>query len=146
MTDWHEKPRILLVDDEKDIVTVLMASLQKNGYEVDGFSDPRAALANFKKDHYDLVLLDIKMPGMNGFELSRELAKIDDKIRIGFMSAFEISLDEARVVSPTLKALFFMRKPISPKDGRTNTRFCFRLASRADTSHLKGKLCKAVLK
>ena len=113
MTDWHENPRILLVDDEKDIVTVLKASLQKNGYEVDGFSDPRAALANFKKGHYDLVLLDIKMPGMNGFELSRELAKIDDKTRIGFMSAFEISLDEARVVSPTLKALFFMRKPIS---------------------------------
>jgi DNA-binding response OmpR family regulator len=113
MTDLHEKPRILLVDDEKDIVTVLKASLQKNGYEVDGFSDPKVALANFKKDYYDLVLLDIKMPGMNGFELSRELAKIDDKARIGFMSAFEINLDEARVVFPTLKALFFIRKPVS---------------------------------
>ena len=109
----QDKPRILLVDDERDIVTVLKASLQRNGFEVDGFSDPNEALANFKKDRYDLILLDIKMPKMNGFELSRELTKIDDGARIGFMSAFEINLDEARVVFPTLKALFFMRKPIS---------------------------------
>lgn len=109
----QEKPRILIVDDERDIVTVLKASLQRNGYEVDGFSDPDEALANFKKDRYDLILLDIKMPKMNGFELSRELTKIDDGARIGFMSAFEINLDEARVVFPTLKALFFIRKPIS---------------------------------
>jgi two-component system catabolic regulation response regulator CreB/two-component system response regulator ChvI len=109
----QDKPRILLVDDERDIVTVLKASLQRNGFEVDGFSDPTEALANFKKDRYDLILLDIKMPKMNGFELSRELTKIDDGARMGFMSAFEINLDEARVVFPTLKALFFMRKPIS---------------------------------
>ena len=109
----QDKPRILLVDDERDIVTVLKASLQRNGFEVDGFSDPNEALANFKKDRYDLILLDIKMPKMNGFELSRELTKIDDGARIGFMSAFEINLDDARVVFPTLKALFFMRKPIS---------------------------------
>ena len=44
----QEKPRILLVDDERDIVTVLKASLQRNGFEVDGFSDPNEALANFK--------------------------------------------------------------------------------------------------
>jgi len=109
----HEKPRILIVDDERDIVTVLKASLQKYGYEVDGFSDPYEALANFKKDRYHLILLDIKMPKMNGFELSRELAKIDGGARIGFMSAFEISLDEARVIFPTLTALFFIRKPIT---------------------------------
>ena len=109
----HEKPRILIVDDEGDIVMVLKASLQRNGYEVDGFTDPREALVNFKKDCYDLILLDIKMPKMNGFELSHELTKIDDGAKIGFMSAFEISLDEARVAFPTLKALFFMRKPIS---------------------------------
>lgn len=109
----HEKPRILVVDDEGDIVMVLKASLQRNGYEVDGFTDPREALVNFKKDCYDLILLDIKMPKMNGFELSHELTKIDDGAKIGFMSAFEIKLDEARVAFPTLKALFFMRKPIS---------------------------------
>ena len=109
----HEKPRILVVDDEGDIVIVLKASLQRNGYEVDGFTDPREALVNFKKDCYDLILLDIKMPKMNGFELSHELTKIDDGAKIGFMSAFEIKLDEARVAFPTLKALFFMRKPIS---------------------------------
>jgi DNA-binding response OmpR family regulator len=113
MSSPEEKPRILIVDDEKDIVTVLRRGLERNGFKVDGFTDPKEALANFKKEHYKLVILDIKMPNMNGFELSRELAKIDEEAKIGFMSAFEINLDEARVVFPTLKALFFIRKPIS---------------------------------
>lgn len=113
MSAPKEKLRILIVDDEKDIVAVLRRGLERSGFEVDGFIDPKEALANFKKERYDLVILDIKMPNMNGFELSRELAKIDEDARIGFMSAFEINLDEARVVFPTLKALFFIRKPIS---------------------------------
>ena len=113
MSAPKEKLRILIVDDEKDIVAVLRRGLERNGFEVDGFIDPKEALANFKKERYDLVILDIKMPNMNGFELSRELAKIDEDAKIGFMSAFEINLDEARVVFPTLKALFFIRKPIS---------------------------------
>ena len=113
MSAPKEKLRILIVDDEKDIVAVLRRGLERNGFEVDGFIDPKEALANFKKERYDLVILDIKMPNMNGFELSRELTKIDEDAKIGFMSAFEINLDEARVVFPTLKALFFIRKPIS---------------------------------
>ena len=113
MSAPKEKLRILIVDDEKDIVAILSRGLERNGFEVDGFIDPEKALANFKKERYDLVILDIKMPNMNGFELSRELAKIDEDAKIGFMSAFEINLDEARVVFPTLKALFFIRKPIS---------------------------------
>ena len=113
MSAPKEKLRILIVDDEKDIVAVLRRGLERNGFKVDGFIDPKEALANFKKERYDLVILDIKMPNMNGFELSRELAKIDEDAKIGFMSAFEINLDEARVVFPTLKALFFIRKPIS---------------------------------
>ena len=113
MSAPKEKLRILIVDDEKDIVAVLRRGLESNGFKVDGFIDPEEALANFKKERYDLVILDIKMPNMNGFELSRELAKIDEDAKIGFMSAFEINLDEARVVFPTLKALFFIRKPIS---------------------------------
>ena len=53
------------------------------------------------------------MPKMNGFELYREISKIDENAKKGFMSAFDVSLDEARLVYPTLKALFFLRKPIS---------------------------------
>ena len=105
--------KLLVVDDEKDIVYVLKAGLQRHGFEVDGFSSPKEALANFKKGYYDLVILDIKMPQMNGFELCQEISKIDEGTKKGFMSAFEVNLDEARVVFPTLKALFFIRKPIS---------------------------------
>ena len=107
------KGRLLVVDDETDIVTVVKSGLQRHGYDVDGFSDPYEALANFKKDRYDLILLDIKMPKMNGFELCHEISKIDEDAKKGFMSAFEVSLDDAILVYPTLKALFFLRKPIS---------------------------------
>ena len=62
---------------------------------------------------YDLLLFDIRMPKMNGFELCHEISKIDEDAKKGFMSAFEVSFDEARLVYPTLKALFFLRKPIT---------------------------------
>jgi YesN/AraC family two-component response regulator len=80
---------------------------------VDGYNDPRQALAGFRKQQYDLVILDIKMPHLNGFELSREISKVDEDAKIGFMSAFDVNLNEAKAVFPTLKVLFFIRKPVS---------------------------------
>jgi DNA-binding response OmpR family regulator len=113
MTDTANAAKILIVDDEKDITTILKSALQKYGFIVDVFNDPRDALSHFRAAHYDLIILDIKMPYINGFELSRELSKRDPKAKIGFMTAFEINLDEARNVFPTLNARFFIRKPIS---------------------------------
>jgi DNA-binding response OmpR family regulator len=60
--------RILLVDDERDITSVTKRGLTSNGYEVDAFNDPAEALSNFKSGIYDLLLLNVKMPKMNGFE------------------------------------------------------------------------------
>jgi two-component system, OmpR family, response regulator ChvI len=105
--------RILLVDDEPDIISVTKRGLQSNGFEVDAFTDPAEALSNFKTAAYDLLLLDVKMPKINGFELYRHISKIDDKIKVCFMSAFESYAEEFKKAFPNQSESCFTRKPIS---------------------------------
>jgi CheY-like chemotaxis protein len=88
--------KILLVDDEPDITTVFALGLEDHGFEVDVFNDPLQALSNFKKGSYDLVLIDYKMPNMNGFELHREIRKIDEKVKVCFITAFEVYYEELK--------------------------------------------------
>ncbi|MFY9869947.1 MAG: response regulator [Candidatus Nitrosopolaris sp.] len=80
-----------LVDDEPDITTVFTI-----GFKVDAFNDPMQALSGFKNGSYDLALIDYKMPNMNGFELYREIRKIDDKVRVCFVTAFEVYHEELK--------------------------------------------------
>ena len=61
--------RILLIDDEPDITFTIKDILEDNGFQVDSFNDPILALNSYKSNFYDLVILDIKMPKMNGLEL-----------------------------------------------------------------------------
>jgi DNA-binding response OmpR family regulator len=110
------KNRILVVDDESDITLTLKMGLENNGFAVDTYNDPIQALSNFKRDSYDLILLDIKMPQMNGFELYKKIQKIDQKVKICFMTAFELYYDEFRRVFPKLNVKCFARKPISIND------------------------------
>ena len=105
--------RILLVDDEPDITSVTKRGLQSNGFEVDAFTDPAEALSNFKTEVYDLLLLDVKMPKMNGFELYRHMSKTDNKIKVCFMSAFESYAEEFKTAFPNQSESCFIRKPIS---------------------------------
>lgn len=105
--------RILLVDDEPDITSVAKRGLQSNGFEVDAFTDPAEALSNFKTGIYDLLLLDVKMPKMNGFELYRHMSKTDNKIKVCFMSAFESYAEEFKTAFPNQSESCFIRKPIS---------------------------------
>ena len=88
--DDNNSNRILLVDDEIDITTVYTLGLQDNGFKVDAFNDPTQALSDFKSGSYDFVLIDYKMPKMNGFELYKEIRKIDDKVKICFITAFDV--------------------------------------------------------
>jgi DNA-binding response OmpR family regulator len=111
-TSITKRKRILLVDDEVDIVTVYKKGLSLNGFRVEGFSDPEVALLDFKPDAYDLVILDIRMPKMTGFELCREIRKKDDKVKIYFMTAFEIHLTEFEKVLPSIKVDGFIKKPL----------------------------------
>lgn len=81
--------RILVIDDEKDTADVFKFGLELKEFEVDAYTDPFKALSNFKVDYYDAIISDVDMPEMNGFELCKELLKIDDKIKIFFVSAFQ---------------------------------------------------------
>ncbi len=110
--------RILLVDDEPDITWCFNIVLEDNGFVVDSFNDPLLALSSFKKGLYSLALIDIKMPKMNGFELYREIRKIDDNVKISFMSAFDISIEDLKAVVPSLneKAPPIIKKPVLVDD------------------------------
>lgn len=104
--------RVLLVDDEPDIVSVLKQGLKLKGFEVDGFTDPRTALDQFKPGHYDFVVSDIKMPGISGFQLCRKIREKDPKAKIFLLSAFDIYEKEAESMFPTLQTEAFIKKPI----------------------------------
>jgi two-component system, OmpR family, response regulator ChvI len=86
--------KILLVDDEPDITTVFALGLEDHGFKVDVFNDPLQALSDFKKGSYDLVLINYKMPNMNGFELRTEIRKNDEKVKVCFITAFEVYYEE----------------------------------------------------
>ena len=108
--------KILVVDDEPDITSSIKNVLQRKGFEVDTYNDPTDALSNFKPDTYDLLLIDIRMPKMNGFELYREVKKKSSDVRICFFTAFEVYYDEFRKMFPNLEVKCFIRKPITIND------------------------------
>lgn len=108
--------KILVVDDEPDITSSIKNGLQRKGFEVDTYNDPTDALSNFKPDMYDLLLIDIRMPKMNGFELYREVKKKSNDVRICFFTAFEVYYDEFRKMFPNLEVKCFIRKPITIND------------------------------
>ena len=78
-----------MVDDDPDICLTLMEIFKQNGFIADSFTDPLLALDNFKAGLYDLLLLDIKMPEMNGFQLHQEMKKIDNTVKFCFLTAGE---------------------------------------------------------
>ena len=110
-----ERKRLLIVDDEPDITSVLRRGLEQYGFAVDTFNDAVETLSHFKVGYYDLLLLDISMPKMNGFELYNEMAKIDNKVKVCFMTAFEMYRDEFKRLFPKLSLNCFANKPISIK-------------------------------
>jgi DNA-binding response OmpR family regulator len=108
----------MLVEDEDDIVLLFKMILESDtGLKVDSFTDPVAALNNFKPGLYDLILIDIALPKMNGFELYKKIRKLDDKVKICFLTAGEMYYEEIRKEAfPELEANCFIRKPITNED------------------------------
>jgi CheY-like chemotaxis protein len=108
-----EKKRICIVDDEPDIILLCKLVLEDAGFKVYTFTDSLQALSNFKPSFYDLVILDIKMPNMDGFELCKKINEIDNKTKICFLTASEMYYETFRKRDhcKTDKNLF-LRKPI----------------------------------
>ena len=104
---------VLLVDDEPDVKLALKVALEENGFQVDTFDDPIIALDNFRNGVYDLLILDIKMPKMHGFELYREIRKIDNEVKVCFLTAGEMYYG---AYDDIFNENQFIRKPIENKE------------------------------
>ena len=110
--------KILIVDDEADITFTLKKGIEKSGsFSVDTFNDPQLALSNYKSDYYDLLIIDIRMPSMTGFELYRKIREIDSKITVCFITAYETYYEKFRQEFFPLEGIKgFIRKPIQVED------------------------------
>jgi DNA-binding response OmpR family regulator len=109
--------RILLVDDEPDLTSVFGMTLQDSGFEVDTFNDPFLALSNFKADLYHLLLIDVRMPRMDGFALYEKLKNIDDKVKVCFITAYEVDTQALTQRFPGLDIeSSIIKKPIFNED------------------------------
>jgi DNA-binding response OmpR family regulator len=111
--------RILIVDDDADVTLTFKAGIEESNndankrIEVYTFNNPVIALSEFKPNFYDLLLVDINMPHMNGFELSEKILANDINVRICFMSTVEINRQALREIYPTLSLGCFIRKPVT---------------------------------
>ena len=110
-------PRIMVVDDERDILSIIKRGLEsKNKFQVNTFMDAEEALNSLKNnpvDYYDLVLTDIRMPKINGFELFRRIKENHPDMKVVFITAFEINKEEFSKVIPSVDVLDFISKPVS---------------------------------
>jgi two-component SAPR family response regulator len=111
--------RILIVDDETDITTtfkLIIENASKTSSRrivVDIYNDPRLAILDFQPNFYDLSLIDINLPYMNGFQLSERILSIDLNVKICFMSAGEINRDALREIHPSISLGCFIIKPVT---------------------------------
>ena len=81
--------KILIVDDEYDITFVFKILLEERGFEADIYNDPIVALSMYKTCYYDLVMIDLKLPGMTGFELYNQIRMFDKKTKVCFLTSSE---------------------------------------------------------
>ncbi len=105
------KAKILIIDDDRDINNLFKIYLEHDGYEVYSYTDPIEALYYFKKDEYDLILLDLKMPQMNGITLYHALKNRDDKAIICLTTADMFYLEQLKEKIPNLER-YVIHKPI----------------------------------
>ena len=108
--------RILIVDDEPDVNLAVRIVLEDNNFTVDSFNDPVVALENFKANFYDMVILDIKMPKKDGYELYNEIKKKDDNVKVCFLTAGDINFRSIKEIFPALDENQFIKKPIENKE------------------------------
>jgi DNA-binding NtrC family response regulator len=116
----NKKPlaKLLIVDDDSDIVQVLKMGLLKNGFLVETFTDPEEALQSFKSDaeSYCLVLSDVRMPSISGIQLSKKVKEVNPNVKVVLMTAFEIKDNEFSRVFPSIQVDGFVQKPIGIKE------------------------------
>jgi CheY-like chemotaxis protein len=111
----HQYRRILIVDDDSDIVFTLRIGLENNdsAMQVYNYDNPLNALIDFKSNFYHLLLIDVNMPLMDGFQLCEKILQKDVNVKVCFMTSGEINMDAAREVYPHMSMGCFIKKPIT---------------------------------
>jgi DNA-binding response OmpR family regulator len=104
---------ILIVDDEPDVTTVFNLGLQDEGFEVYTCNDPLEALSQFRTNFYDLLLIDINMPNINGIELTRQILELDANVKVCFITAGEVNMEALRELYPTRSIGCYIKKPVT---------------------------------
>ena len=104
---------VLIVDDDPDMTSIFSLGLQDEGFEVYTFNDSLEVLSHFRPNFYDLMLIDINMPKMNGIDLSKQLLELDLNVKICFITAGEANIEVLRELNPTRDIGCFIRKPVA---------------------------------
>lgn len=107
--------KILVVDDEEDIIFTVKTILTDAGFYVDAFTNPSLAFKMFRPEEYEIIILDIKMPGLNGFELYMKMLEKDSSIKVLFLTAvneFSVYAKYKSNVSPMLGKRYYLQKPV----------------------------------
>jgi DNA-binding response OmpR family regulator len=117
---YHGSRKTLVVDDEPCITSSFKQALRDNGFEVEIANDSLLALKNFKEGSCGLLVIDIVMPEMDGFSLNKEIRKIDKKVKVCFITGFEINYQALRAVFPAVTSTddigCFILKPVDMDD------------------------------
>jgi DNA-binding response OmpR family regulator len=108
----EEGKRIMIVDDDNDCVFTIKIVLERYGFKVHSFNNAYSALESYRATYYDLVILDIILPGMNGFQLYREIKKMDKNVKVCFLSAGQIFYGTYQDIFSETDASYLIRKPI----------------------------------
>jgi DNA-binding response OmpR family regulator len=119
--------KILVVDDDPDITSLYKTALEGHeGFKVETFNDPRETLSNFKPHYYDISLIDVRMPGMNGFELYDELKKLDPIIKVCFITGYEVNYKALQGIFPELDQGCYISKSITMKELKEHVNYLLR--------------------
>ena len=120
MISNNKVKKILLVDDEPDITFTIKNMLYNTGFEIHTFNDPITPLKLYRRNFYDLVILEIKIPNMDGFELYIKIKEKDPTVKICFLTAIAIFDEESRKSRPEVDRIIteecFIQKPITTED------------------------------
>ena len=104
---------VLIIDDDPDVTTVFGLGLQDEGFDIYTYNEPLEALSQFRPNFYDLLLIDINMPKMNGIDLSIQLLELDTNVKICFITAGDANIEVLREIYPTRSIGCYIKKPVT---------------------------------
>jgi DNA-binding NtrC family response regulator len=108
---------ILVVDDDPDITSLYKDALEgEGGFDVDIYNEPSQALSNFKSHYYDISLIDVRMPSMDGFDLYKELKKLDPVLKVCFITGFEVNYRALQEIFHEIAQECYISKPTTKKE------------------------------